>query len=149
MLKVIFITLIVAGLIASTLSLGGCQHFRKPEKRAEWVKDKIIDELELNKAQQDLLDDIWAEFAKQREKLKPGHEAAKKEMVEALRRPELDTQAINRKIEEKMETFKAISARFVERMAEFHRTLNEEQREKLIAVLEKHHGNKRRCSWGR
>lgn len=147
MLKMIIITVLVAGVIASMLGLTGCHHLRKPEKRADWIKDKITDELDLNDSQENLLDEIWSEFAQKHKELKPDHDKAKQEMIEALGRPELDVTAINRKIDEKIEIFRALSARFVDRMAEFHRTLNPEQREKLIAWVKKHHEKRRKCAW--
>lgn len=94
----------VSGLIFLTLGLlvGGCRHYRSPEKRAEFVVKKITSELDLNDSQKKDLYRIKDEILSKRKELKLQGPRIPAEALAEFRQPTLDEKKINKVFELEM-----------------------------------------------
>lgn len=103
--------------------LSGCG-YRSPEKRAEWITEKIASKLELSEVQKKELNAFREELINQL-----GHETIdQKYLKEVIRKEET-------RLDETISLF-------VERLAGFHASLTPEQREKLTEMVRKWKGHK-------
>ena len=125
------------------VSLSACgHHHHDPEDKAAWMVKKITRKLDLNEDQQTRLkavsDEFFAHHRAQQEKNKQHIELL---MAEA-RKPELDKSALNDMFEEHQGQIRDLAPKIIDKLAIFHASLDDEQKEKLVDKLEdfkKHH----------
>jgi protein CpxP len=101
--------------------------------------DKIADKLDLTPAQRDQVDQIAEELRSRHKENRSLHMAAKAAMMEELRKPSMDREKIDELYQDTKRRFDDMYELAATRLVEFHRTLTPEQREKLVAEMEKHH----------
>jgi Spy/CpxP family protein refolding chaperone len=144
MLKKGLYILIVPLLIAGVASFSGCRRHGHAYK-AEFVVDYISETLDLTEAQQEQLNQIKDELMEKARIMHADKESMKEELVAQLRSEEIDQELVKAKISEHREQMDDLIDLIVARLAEFHKTLTPEQKEKLIAKLEtfkKWHGTR-------
>ena len=134
---------IIALLIAGVASFSGCRRHSHAHK-AEFMVDYISETLDLNESQQAQLNQIKEELMEKAQKMHANKESMHEELVTQLRSEEIDQALVKAKIAEHRVQMDDIIDLIVVRLAEFHKTLTPEQKEKLVAKIEtfkKWHGN--------
>lgn len=140
---------ITSALIFTFISLAliftGCRA-HSPNGKAEFMVDYIAETLDLNDQQRAQLEDIKAEFLAKAGEMHAQREAMRTELMAELRKEEIDQQRLKALIAQKREQMAELMDLAVVRLAEFHRTLTPEQKEKLVAKLEWFH-NQHEHQW--
>lgn len=121
--------------ISAALVFTGCRS-HSPHGKAEFMVDYIAETLDLNVQQRAQLDGIKEEFLAKAREMYAKKEAMYDEFMAELRKEEIDQQRMKELISQKQEQMAEIMDLAVVRLAEFHRTLTPDQREKLAAKLE-------------
>jgi len=113
----------------------GCRRHSHGHK-AEFMVDYISEALDLNESQQAQLDQIKDELMAKAKGMHADKESLHEELVTQLRSEEIDQVRVKAVIAEHREKMDEIIDLVVVRLAEFHKTLTAEQKEKLIAKIE-------------
>lgn len=138
MLKKGLTILTICVFVSAALIFTGCRA-HSPHGKAEFMVDYIAETLDLNDQQRAQLDDIKAEFLAKAGELHANREAMRAELMAELRKEEIDQQRIKALISQKREQMADMMDLAVDRLAEFHRTLSPDQKEKLVSKLEWFH----------
>jgi Spy/CpxP family protein refolding chaperone len=144
MLKKGFYFILVSLLIAGVAGFTGCRRHSHAHK-AEFMVDYITETLDLTESQQEHLNQIKDEVMEEAKEMHANKESMHEELVVQLRSEEIDQVLVRKRIAEHREKMDAIIELLVVRLAEFHKTLTPQQKEKLIAKIEtfkKWHGNR-------
>ena len=126
---------VVALLIAGVAGLSGCRRHSHAHK-AEFMVDYITEALDLTESQQEQLNRIKDELMEKAQQMHTDKESMHEELVAQLRSEEIDQALVKAKIAEHRAQMDDIIDLMVVRLAEFHKTLTPEQKEKLIAKIE-------------
>lgn len=86
------IAIILASGAVITVTLAACSHHRyhDPEKRGEWLVEKVTEELELNDAQINKLELVRKEILTVRQEMRADREHTRNEILAMLEQPQLD-----------------------------------------------------------
>ena len=131
--------------------MGGCSHHRHGnhrdgqhlEKMANHMVKKLTKKLDLNEEQKANLENIKVEvLAKADElKLKGSMTTIHEEFSSQLRQDSIDQEKLNSMLSGKEANMKVMRELLVAKFADFHTTLNADQKEKLA------NWNEKRCGW--
>lgn len=132
--KGLYISLI-GMLILGVALFSGCRRHSHSHK-AEFMVDYISETLDLNESQQAQLDQIKDELLVKAQGMHADKESMHGELVAQLRREEIDQERVKTLVAEHRAKMDEIVDLIVVRLAEFHKTLTPEQKEKLIAKIE-------------
>ncbi len=127
--------LLIGMLISGVALFSGCRRNSHGHK-AEFMVDYISEALDLTESQQEQLDQIKAELMAKAQGMHADKESMHEEVVAQLRSEEIDQALVKAKIAEHRAKMDEIVDLVVARLAEFHKTLTPEQKEKLIAKIE-------------
>ena len=127
--------LLIGMLISGVALFSGCRRHSHGHK-AEFMMDYISEALDLNESQQAQLDQIKDELMAKAKGMHADKESLHEELVTQLRSEEIDQVRVKAVIAEHREKMDEIIDLVVVRLAEFHKTLTAEQKEKLIAKIE-------------
>ena len=130
--------LLICVFILAALVFNGCRSHSANHK-AEFMVDYIAETLDLSDAQRAQLDEIKEEFLAKAKEMHAKKEAMHTEFKAELLKDEIDQQRMKELMAQKREQMTEIMDLAVLRMAEFHKTLSVEQKEKLVAKLEWFH----------
>jgi len=146
--KRILIAVIV--FVTLALVLAACGHSRfagyhgvSPEKRVEWVKQHISDELNLDAAQNAKLDAIAEDLMTRRKKMAPEREKGRLELAALVRTDTLNRADLEQLVDKKRAHIEEVIDVVMDHAVEFHQMLTPEQRTLLAEKIEKH--EKGRC----
>jgi len=128
-------SLLIGMLISGVALFSGCRRHSHGHK-AEFMVDYISETLDLNESQQAQLDQIKDEFMAKAQQMHTDKESMHEEVVAQLRSEEIDQARVKAVIAEHRAQMDDIVDLVVLRLAEFHKTLTPEQKEKLIAKIE-------------
>lgn len=141
--KTLLITLVI-GLLTTLSLFSGCRHHSRSHK-AEFMVDYVTESLDLNADQAAQLNQIKDEIMENAQKIHANRETMLNEAVTQLRSQTIDPDRVKALIAEHRAQMDELIDLAVPRLVEFHGTLTPEQREKLVAKLEKfkerHHRN--------
>jgi len=135
MLKKGLYFLLIGMLISGVALFSGCRRHSHGHK-AEFIVDYISETLDLNDSQQAQLDQIKDELMEKAQLMHADKASMHAELVAQLRSAEIDQELVKAKIAEHRAKMDEIVDLIVIRLAEFHKTLTAEQKEKLIAKIE-------------
>lgn len=124
--------------ISAALVFTGCRS-HSAHGKAEFMVDYIAEALNLNDPQRAQLDEIKEEFLAKAKEMHTKKAAMHAELMAELRKEEIDQQRMKDLIAQKQEQMAEIMDLAVVRLADFHRTLTPDQKEKLVAKLEWFH----------
>lgn len=124
--------------ISAALVFTGCRS-HSAHGKAEFMVDYIAETLDLKDPQRAQLDEIKEEFLAKAKEMHAKKEAMHAELMAELRKEEIDQQRMKELIAQKQEQMAEIMDLAVVRLADFHRTLTPDQKEKLVAKLEWFH----------
>ena len=120
--------------ISAGLIFSGCRS-HSDRGRAEFMVDYLAETLDLTDQQRAQLEGIKEEFVARAEAMRADKKAMHDAFMAELRKAEIDPQLLKGLIAQKQEQMTEILDLAVTRLAEFHRTLTPEQREKLVDKL--------------
>jgi protein CpxP len=124
--------------ISAAFIFGGCRS-HSAQSKAEFMVDYIAETLNLTDQQRAQLEGIKEELMVKAETMQANNKAMHDAIMAELRKEEIDPQRLKEVIAQKQEQMAGILDLAITRLAEFHRTLTPEQREKLVAKLEYFH----------
>jgi len=127
--------LLIGMLISGVGLFSGCRRHSHGHK-AEFMVDYISEALDLSESQQAQLDQIKDELMAKAKGMHADKESLHEELVTQLRSEEIDQVRVKAVIAEHREKMDEIIDLVVVHLAEFHKTLTAEQKEKLIAKIE-------------
>ena len=128
--------ILLIGMLISGVSLfSGCRRHSHSHK-AEFMVDYVSETLDLNDSQRVQLDQIKDELMTKARGMHADKESMREELVAQLRNEEIDQEQVKSLIAEHRVKMDEIIDLMVVRLAEFHKTLTPEQKEKLIAKIE-------------
>ena len=125
----------IALLIAGVAGFTGCRRHSHAHK-AEFMVDYISETLDLTESQQAQLNQIKDELMETARQMHDDRESMHAELVAQLRSEEIDQALVKAKIAQHRAQMDDIIDLMVLRLAEFHKTLTAEQKEKLVAKIE-------------
>ena len=138
------VTITLIGIfISAVLVFNGCRSHSAHDK-AEFMVDYINETLDLNDSQKVQLDEIKDEFLAKAKEMHVKKEAMHAEFKAELLKEEIDQDRVKALMAQKREQMAEMMDLAVVRLAEFHKTLSTEQREKLVAKLEWFHSKHKR-----
>jgi Spy/CpxP family protein refolding chaperone len=130
-LYVLLIGILIAGLGLFT----GCRR-SSPAHKAEFMVDYISETLDLDATQQAQLNQIKNELMEKAQQMRDGRASMYGEIIAQLRSEEIDQARVMAIIAEHRAQMNELIDLLVVRLAEFHKTLTQEQKEKLVAKIE-------------
>jgi len=140
----VFITLALI-LVACGHNRFAGYHGASPEKRVEWIKKHISDELNLDAAQNEKLDAIAQDLMDRRKKMKPVREKGSLELAALVRSEKLDRTDLERLVDKKRPHVEEMIEVVMDHAVEFHQMLTPAQRTLLAEKIEKHERYRNRC----
>jgi Spy/CpxP family protein refolding chaperone len=135
MLKKGLSVLLVGTLIAGLGLFSGCRRSSHDHK-AEFMVDYISETLDLDDSQQAQLNQIKDELMAKARQMHAGRDSMFEELVAQLRSEEIDQARVKVLIAERRAQMDDFIDLLVVRLAEFHKTLTQEQKDKLVAKIE-------------
>jgi protein CpxP len=127
---------LLIGILISGLGLfSGCRRSSHAHK-AEFMMDYISETLDLDESQKAQLNQIKDELMSKARQMHANREAMYDELVAQLRSEEIDQARVKEMIAERRAQMDDIIDLVVVRLAEFHKTLTPEQKDKLVAKIE-------------
>jgi periplasmic protein CpxP/Spy len=135
MLKRALHIFLVGILISSLGFFSGCRRSSYADK-AEFMVDYISETLDLNEIQQAKLNQIKDELMEKVRQMHADRASIREELLAQLRSEEIDQARVRAMIAERRAQMDAIIDLLVTRLAEFHKTLTQEQKDKLFAKIE-------------
>ncbi len=127
--------LMIGMLISGVAMFSGCRRHSHDHK-AEFMVDYISETLDLNESQQVQLDQIKDDLMAKARQMHADKESMHGELVAQLRSEEIDQVRVMAVIAEHRAQMDEIVDLIVDRLAEFHKTLTPEQKEKLVSKIE-------------
>ena len=134
---------IIAVLLLGVAGFAGCRR-HSPGQKAEFMMDYVSETLDLDESQQAHLGQIKDELLEKGMQMRADKAAMHSELVAQLRSEAIDPDRLKAMAAEHRVKMEALIDLGIVRLAEFHKTLTPEQREKLVAKLEsfkKWHGH--------
>jgi len=125
----------------AVLILSGC--YRTPEQRAKHMVKHLAAELKLNDGQTAQLEKIKDEFLARRPVMAKMREETVKEANDMMRGAEIDKARLNALVDKNQAQVNDLMRFVSDKFTEIHDMLTPEQREKLVAMIEKHMTDKR------
>ena len=132
--KGLYLTLI-AFLLISIAGFAGCRR-HSPYQKAEFMVDYVSETLDLNESQKAHLDQIKDELLEKGIQMRADKGAMHAELAAQLRSEEIDQDRLKAMVTDHKNKMEELIDLGIVRLAEFHKTLTPEQREKLVAKLE-------------
>ena len=130
------LSILLIGMLISGVSLfSGCRRHSHGHK-AEFMVDYISETLGLSENQQAQLNQIKDQVMTKARQMHADNESMREELIAQLRSEEIDEVRVKAVIAEHRAQMDEVVDLVVDRLAEFHRTLTPEQKEKLVAKIE-------------
>jgi Spy/CpxP family protein refolding chaperone len=124
--------------ISGALIFSGCRS-HSHEGKAEFMIDYVAETLDLTDEQRGQLDGIKDEFIAKAKEMHAQKEAMHAAFMAELRKEEISRENLNALIDQKRAQMDEFINLALDRLAEFHKTLSAEQREKLVTKIEYFH----------
>ena len=128
-------SLVVLLLIAGMAAFIGCRRHSHAHK-AEFMVDYISETLDLNEIQKEQLDQVKDEVMVKAKQIHADKELMREELMAQLKSEAIDKEVVKEMVAKHRARMDEIINLLVDRLAEFHRTLTPEQKDKLVAKLE-------------
>ena len=132
--KGLYFTLI-AFLVLGVAAFSGCRR-HGGHHRAEFMIDYVSEVLDLTQTQQEQVNQIKDELVDKGRQMHANREAMHNEIIEQLKSEEIDQESLQKLVAGKRAQMDELIDLMIVRLAEFHRTLSPEQKNKLVAKLE-------------
>ena len=124
-------------LAISALAIAACGHrHHDPAQRAEWMVERVTDRLDLNEDQQAKLRAIKTEFEVSMKKYHEQRQQLYDRLAANIESPELDKELLMEIVETRKSAYDDIAPRVVDKVIDFHASLNAEQKKKVAEKME-------------
>ncbi|WP_455209729.1 Spy/CpxP family protein refolding chaperone [Kaarinaea lacus] len=124
-------------LIISALSITACGHrHHDPAQRGEWMMQRMTDHLDLNEEQQAKLRAIKMEFESSMQQYQEQRQQLFDRLATNIESPELDKQLLMEMVETRKKAYDDIAPRIIDKVIDFHASLNAEQKKKVADKME-------------
>ena len=135
--KTAWISMLVIGAV-SVMGMTACAHKRHtPEEKAEWFVKRVASKLDLNELQKAKLDEAKAVFLRGASERQQQHQMMMDELITQIESEKLDnvklTGLITGHVNERLQELPTV----MEKLSEFHATLDADQKQKMIKKLKK------------
>ena len=127
--------MLIGMLVSGIAMFSGCRRHSHGHKAAFMV-DYISETLDLNESQQAQLDQIKDEIMAKAQQMHADKESMHEELIVQLRSEEIDQVRVKVLVAEHRAKMDEVVDLIVVRLAELHKTLTPEQKEKLISKIE-------------
>ena len=127
--------MLIVFLVLGVAAFSGCRR-HGGNHRAEFMIDYVAEVLDLTETQQEQLNQIKNEFVDKGRQMHANREAMHTEIIEQLKSEEIDQESLRKMVAVKRAQMDELIDLMIVRLAEFHRTLSPEQKNKLVAKLE-------------
>ncbi len=121
--------------------------FRGSTMDVDRISKKMADRLDLTEEQRIQLKKMVSEVRAKREEGSDWKKSAKQDVINLIRQERIGQADIDRLVETHRQRMDALIAFLGDRFIRFHASLNSEQREKLVAEIEKHDSHHCRHRW--
>lgn len=139
---ILAVVLVGAGIVFSFHPRSGFAH--GSGRFMDCMVDKFADTLELESDQRTQLMQMAEVVKSKRQEIHSLHQGTRQEVISEIRKVSIDKQKIDALFNDAKERFDEMYNLFSTEFIAFHQTLTSEQKEKLVAQMEKHH-QRRRC----
>lgn len=126
---------LIALLVVGMAGFTGCRR-HSPGQKAEFMVDYVSETLDLNESQRAHLDQIKDELLEKGVQMRADKAAMHSELLTQLRGEEIDQDLLKSMVTEHRIKMEELIDLAIVKLADFHKTLTPEQREKLVAKLE-------------
>ena len=127
--------MLIVFLVLGVAAFSGCRR-HGGNHRAEFMIDYVAEVLDLTETQQEQLNQIKNELVDKGRQMHANREAMHTEIIEQLKSEEIDQESLRKMVAVKRAQMDELIDLMIVRLAEFHRTLSPEQKNKLVAKLE-------------
>jgi protein CpxP len=127
-------------LVALTGCRGHGPHRGSPEKKAEFVINRLKAELDLSEQQVELLNDIHKDIRSKFEENRPQREEHFELLKSQILSDRLDTEKIKQYMNAQQNKHREMRDYIIQQIKRFHDTLTAEQKQKLVSLLEEFKG---------
>jgi len=134
---------LISFLLIGVAGFAGCRR-HSPQHKAEFMVDYVAETLDLSESQREHLDQIKDELIEKGIRMRADKKTMHAELVAQLKSEEIDQGRLRAMVADHKSKMEELIDLGIVRLAEFHKTLTPEQREKLVAKLEsfkKWHGH--------
>jgi Spy/CpxP family protein refolding chaperone len=130
-------TIAVLILAISAIAVTACGHrHHDPAQRGEWMMQRMTDHLDLNEEQQTKLRAIKTEFEAGMEKYHDTRQQMFDRLATNIEAPQLDKQLLMDFVETRKQAYDDIAPRIIDKVIDFHASLNAEQKKKVADKME-------------
>ncbi len=129
--------LILFSILVFALSLAACRH--GGEGKLDYLAEKVSDELKFDQLQNDHWNQLLADLNQIRNSMSEQREATRTMVVEELKSDQLDEARLMVALEQHLQAINESFRTLLPKINELHASLTPEQKETLLAWLEKHH----------
>jgi hypothetical protein len=143
MIKKILGTMAITG---GLIGLAGCHHHHgrhcwgpTPEEKAQWIVKKAGKKLDLDETQKSALKDVADALLAIRAEMHQEKDKTHNEVLAMINSEKLDTGRLLEIVATKQRLVDENAPSILEKLALFHGTLNEEQKDKITAHFKKYH----------
>lgn len=134
--KVLWVVVPAVVLIgAGVAGAAGYKHYRG-HHGMERVVERITETLDLDADQQQKLEAVREAFDQGRRQMHQSRAGAMNELIEEVRKPQMDRSMVMSLIERRKAAMESMLPQVVDPIIEFHKSLNDEQRAKIVNLLE-------------
>jgi Spy/CpxP family protein refolding chaperone len=131
------ITFALVALVAGVLAVTACGHrHHGPEQRAEWMMQRMTNSLDLNDDQQAKLRAIKDEFESGMKQYHQKGQQLFDRLAAEIEGPKLDKDLLMEMVETRKQAFDEIAPQVIDKVIDFHASLNAEQKKKLADKME-------------
>jgi Spy/CpxP family protein refolding chaperone len=142
--RVLWIALPLVVVLGVGAAAAGYKHHgghHSPERMVQ----RISDRLELTDEQRQKLDAVKEALVSSRQEMRQERAETISRLIDEVKKPALDEEVMMELIDERKTRLEKILLRIIEPMIAFHSSLNEQQRQKIVNLLE----TMRDWGWGR
>jgi Spy/CpxP family protein refolding chaperone len=119
-------------------SIAACSHHRTPEKRAEWMTEKVSKELKLDDAQQARLKTLSDEMLSVRKQMRQEFGNDRNEVLSLLDQSKLDQAKLLGMVKEHTRTINEQAPKVVAALGDFYDSLSPEQQAEVRKFIQEH-----------
>ena len=139
-------TLLGIGALIVVGSFAACSHYRGPEQRAQWMVEKVTNELELNEVQQTKLKRLSDEMMDARKRFKQQFEGSHEQLLALFEQPTLDQNKMLTLVQSHTQAINDGAPGIIASMSEFYDDLTTEQQAEIREFMQEHRDEGHR--WG-
>jgi uncharacterized membrane protein len=134
--KVITTVVLSIGVVTAGVAGYGYHHFGDPQKRAEWMMERLENKLELNADQTAILQSLADQLLAVRSDFTQDRDAKKDQLLTLVSADTLDQQTLLDMVTEKTQNVEQQAPAIIAAIADFTDSLDAQQRTELVEMLE-------------